>query len=58
MNTRPLDGNEPLPQRPEPREPLQQRLAQLFRMAQREGRIHPLQHLIERYRRESEEARR
>ena len=28
----------------------EQRLAQLLRMSRREGQIHPLQHLIERYR--------
>jgi hypothetical protein len=35
---------------PRPIDPTQARVTHLFRAARRQGQIHPLQHLIERYR--------
>ena len=45
-----------LPTSPAPAAPpaaAEARIAHLFRAARREGRIHPLQHLIQRYRAEA-----
>jgi|CXWL01.1.fsa_nt_gi hypothetical protein len=49
--TTPVPPPVPAPANAEPAGAQEARIAHLFRTARRAGRIHPLQHLLQRYRR-------